>query len=235
MPPGSRPLGVSPSSAALPSTTDTIYDPLTLSDLPSTTSSTDALSSGQNTVDPGTESPEAFFTAALERSEQKWVKRATQEKLAERVERLVSVVRDFAQPEIFSDEFSEYFFGWSRMFLSKPEVRFEDGSVSKFEAGVSLRLRQLKHARHNIKKKDWWNTRLWLVFLVHEVEYISQWEHIELYTCRGIDAMAAAIQMAIKYLDTARADWKRGRNIIYLMEKGGPALLLGNSGLSQSR
>ena len=227
VPLSSQPPSVSPSSTALPSA-DTIYDSSTPlpADLPSTRSPTDFLSSGQSAVDPGTESPEAFFAGALGSSEED-----------EKVKQLASVVRGFPTAEGFSDGLCKRLSGWSCFFRSKPEVGFEDGSIpeTEFEVGVAHRLRQLKHARHKIRRKNWEDTRLWLVFLAHEVEYISQWEHINLYTSTGVDAMSAAIKMATKYLDTASGDNKRGRNIVQVMKEGGPASLLEDGGLPQSK
>jgi hypothetical protein len=227
MPLGPQPPNFSPSPTALPSNTDTIYDSSTYlsADFLSARSPIDFLSSGQSTVNRGTESPEAFFTAALGSSEEK------------RVERLVKVVGGFSKGEGFSDGLYKRLSGWSHIFWSKQEVGFDDGSIPEtaFEAGVAHRLRQLKQVRHKIRKKDWGDTRLWLVFVAHEVEYISQWEHIYLYTSRGVDSMSAAIKMATKYLDTASGDYKRGRNIVQVMKKGGPAWVLEDGGLPQSK
>jgi hypothetical protein len=214
--------GVSPSSTGLPSTTDTIYDLSTpsLADLLSTRPSTDFLSSGPTAVGPGTENPEAFFTAALGSSEEK--------KRVKRVKLLVSVVRGFSKTEGLSNGLYKRLSGWPRIFRPKPEVGFEDGSVPEtaFEAKVARRLHRLKQARQDIPKGGWEASRLWLVLLAHEVEYISQSEYIDLYTSRGVNPMSAAIKMAKKYLDTAGNDHRRGRNIVQVMKEGGPASLL---------
>ncbi|CAG8982691.1 hypothetical protein HYALB_00000972 [Hymenoscyphus albidus] len=219
--PGSQLLSV---SAGLPSATDTTYGLLGQIHHPSIIASTDFLSSSQINIEPRTESPEAFFIAALGSSEEK------------RVKRLVSVVRGFSKADEFSVGLHQNLSGWLYIFKSEPEVGFEDGSAPEtaFEAGVAQRLRQLKQARCKMKEK-WADTRLWLVFLAHEVEYISQWEHISLYTSRGVDSMSAAIKMATKYLDKANGDYKRGRNIIQVMKEGGPASLLESGCFPQSR
>ena len=221
---GSQPSSVSPSLTTLPLTTDAIYDSLTplLADLPpSRPSTTDFRSSGQSTVD----GPEAYFTAVLGSSEEK------------RAQRLISVARGFSEAERFSDGLFKRLSGWSRIFLSKREAGFEDGSLpeTEFEAEVAHRLRQLEQARHKIRRKDWGDTRLWLVCLAHEIEHISQWECINLYTSRGVDPMSAAVKMATKYLYTASGDYKRSRNVVQIMKEGGPASLLEDGGLPQSK
>ena len=175
-------------------------------------------SSAPLSVDP--ESPEAIFTALLGSSQIK------------RVERLSSVVRGFSKG--FSDGFDERLSAWHN-FWSEREVGYEGGSIpGTFELEVSRRLHRLKQARYRIRNRDWVARRLWLIFLVHEVEYISQWEHIELYTSRGVDPMSAALKMATKYLYTAKGDYKRGKNIVRVMKEGGPASVLEDGGLAQS-
>jgi hypothetical protein len=154
------------------------------------------------------------------------------------VKQLASVVRGFPTAKRFSDELPKRLSRWSYFFRSKPERGgSKDGSIpeTEFEVGVAHRLRQLKHARHEIRRKNWGDTRLWLVFLAHEVEYISKWEHINLYTSIRVDAMSAAIKMATKYLDTASGDNKRGRNIVQVIKEGGLASLLEDGGLPQSK
>ena len=209
--PGSQPPSVS-RSTALPSTTT---NAILAAGLPAT-SSTDLLSSGQN--DPGTESLEAYFTAALLKPEK-------------RVKQIVSVVQGYSKSRGFSDGFYNRLSRWSLIFPSNLEV---DLPETPFETKVAHRLHRLRQARQNIKNKDWGDTRLWLILLAHEVEYISKWEYIDLFTSRGIDPMAAATKMATKYLDTAGGDYKRARNIVQVMKEGGPASLLENGGLAQS-
>jgi hypothetical protein len=125
--------------------------------------------------------------------------------------------------------------GWSHIFLFKSEEGLGDESIPKteFEAGVAHRLRQLEQARHHIR--DYGDTRLWLVCLAHEIEYISQWKNIYLHTDRGVDAKSAAITMAAKYLKTAKSDFKRSRNIVQIMKEGGPAYLTENARFPQSK
>jgi hypothetical protein len=230
MPLGSHLPGVSPPSNTLASATDTILS----ANLPSIRS-TGLLSLGQSTVDPGTKSPKVFFTAALGSSEKKRAKERTKERVKERVERLVSVVQGFSTAKGFTDGLYKHLDRWSCIFQSKPEVGFEDGPIpAGFEAEVAHRLRRLEQARHKIKKKNWGDTRLWLVCLAHEVEYISQWEDIDLYTSKGVNRMSAAITMAEKYLSTTSGDNKRGRNIVQVMRVGGPASLLEDGGMPQS-
>ncbi|KAL5315980.1 hypothetical protein ACEPPN_016854 [Leptodophora sp. 'Broadleaf-Isolate-01'] len=167
------------------------------------------------------ESFKAFFVAALGSSEEI------------RVARLTSVVESFSKG--FSDGFKTRLSEW-HSFWPKLDVVFESGPIPEtvFEAGVACRLRRLGQARSKIKKKDWVATRLWLLFLAHEVEHISQWEHVDLFTSRGVDSMSIAIKMATKYLGTAKRDYKRAKKILQVMKEGGPASVLENGGLPQS-
>ncbi|KAH6714039.1 hypothetical protein BKA61DRAFT_674650 [Leptodontidium sp. MPI-SDFR-AT-0119] len=212
------------SRTALPSIADTICNSSTplAAGLPSIRSSTDHLSSGQSIVDPVTEGLEAFFAAALGSSKKM------------KVEQLVGVVRGYS--EGFSDGFNQRLSRWYN-FWPEPEAVLKGEPILEmvFEAGVACRLRRLGQARSKIEKKAWGATRLWLLFLAHEVEYISQWEHIYLWTSRGVDPMSAAIKMATNYLPTAKSDYQRARNIVQIMKEGGPASVLENGGLSQTK
>jgi hypothetical protein len=215
VPLGSQLPTVSPPSTGLPSITNTTYDLSrpSLADLPPTRPLTNFLPSSQSTVGAETESLKEFFTAVLGSPDEK------------RVQRLVRVVQGFCKAKELPDGLYERLWPeWSRIFRSPPEVGFEAGS--KFETEVAYRLRRLMQARQNIRKGDWEVSRLWLVFLAHEVEHISRWESIDLYTSRGIDPMSAAIKIAKKYFDTADVNYKRSRNIVQLLKEGGPASLL---------
>ncbi|KAH9205063.1 hypothetical protein DL95DRAFT_451403 [Leptodontidium sp. 2 PMI_412] len=165
---------------------------------------------------------EAFFAAALGNSKKM------------KVEQLVGVVRGYS--EGFSDGFNQRLSRWYN-FWPEPEAVLEGGPILEmvFEDGVACRLRRLGQARSKIEKKDWGATRLWLLFLAHEVEYISQWEHIYLWTSRGVDPMSAAIKMATNYLPTAKSNYQRARNIVQIMKEGGPASVLENGGLPQTQ
>ena len=95
------------SSTGLPSTIDSIYDLSTplLPDLLSTRPLSDFLLLGQSTVGPGIESPEAFFTAVLRRSEEDGVKqRSKKERVKGRVKLLVDVVEGFSKAKERPDE-----------------------------------------------------------------------------------------------------------------------------------
>ena len=210
VPPDSQPCSA---PTGLPSTTCILYDSSTapaLVDLPLSRPLTDYPLSSQSTR---TENPETYFTAVFGRGEEK------------RVKRLVRVVEGFSKAKELSDEsYKNFGTRWTQIFKSESEA----GSISKvgFEAEVANRLCQLKQARQNIGGKDWEAGRAWLISLAHEVEHISQWKDIQLYTSRGVDRVSAAMSVAEKYLETVKADYKRSRNIVQILKEGGPAALL---------
>lgn len=136
---------------------------------------------------------------------------------------LAGVVQGFSTEEELSGKLIKHF---SHKYIcpAEPEVGVEDGSNPTFETKVARRLCRLKRSRLQIWD-DWGARRLWLVLIIHEMDHISQSEDIKIYTSRGVNQMSAAMKMAKKYLDTVYGDYKRGRNIVEVMEKGGPASL----------
>jgi hypothetical protein len=186
-----------------------------LVDPSSTRPSTNLLLLSPNAVGPGTESPEAFFTTALGSSEEK-----------EQVKRLLGIAQTPSKPS--DGLYKRFWSGRSRIFQSELGVSYEAGPIPKtaFEAEVADRLRRLKQARQNIGRKDWEADRFWLVFLAHEVEYISQSVHIDPYTSQGVNSSSAARKMVERYLDTVGDDYKRCSKVVQVLKEGGPASLL---------
>lgn len=253
MPLGSQPPRVSPSSADLPSTTDTIHDLSTppIVDRPPTIPSSHFLPSGQITHGLGIESAEEFFTAALGKSKKRQVKRPVRTAAPEssknnqvkrlvrtaapessenkEVKRLVHIARSFSKARELSDgSYAEF---WSKFLpiFSVPEVDSDNEGLpaEPFEAGLGRRLRRLKKAREPIQKTDWEADRLWLLCLTHEVEHISKWDGIKKYTHFGYNEMSAAMDMAEMFMGgTVRDFCKRGRYIFQIMKEGGPAAML---------
>ena len=125
----SQPYSVLPSyPAALDLTTDTLYNSLT-----------DSIKSSQTAIGPEKESPEAFFTAALEAPEEK------------RVKRLSTMVQRLSKAEEPSNRLYKKFWSkQSRIFQPGPGLIPE----MKFEAQVAYRLRRLNQARQNIDEGD---------------------------------------------------------------------------------
>ncbi|KAH8591183.1 hypothetical protein B0O99DRAFT_690789 [Bisporella sp. PMI_857] len=205
----SRPPCISRSSTGFPLVTNTVYDPL----IPSPPD----LSSGQATGDPGAENPHIFFTAKLGGSNEK------------RVKRLVDVVQNFSNAEKLSGESCELFARqWSRVFNSEPDAEYNAEFIleTAFETKVASRLRRLKIARPKIRKRDEKGERLWLVYLAHEVEYISQHNDIDHYTAKGVGRMSVAKTIARRYLDSATSNYKRSQNFVELLKEGGPSSLI---------
>ncbi len=253
VPLSSQPPRVSPSSADLPSTTNTIHDLSTppIADCPQTIPLSHFLPSGQITYGLGIESAEEFFTAALGKSEKRQLKgpvstaapesskkrqvkrlvRTAAPKSSEnkQVKRLVHIARSFSKARELSDgSYAEF---WSKFppIFSVPEVGSDNGDfpAESFEAGVGYRLRRLKKAREHIQKTDWQADRLWLLCLTHEVEHISMWNGIRRYTRLSVTKMSAALDMAELFMGgTVRDFYKRGRYIFQVMKEGGPAAML---------
>jgi hypothetical protein len=247
-----------PPSTGLPSTIYTIHDVSTpsLPDPPSNIPSSDSLLSGQSTVGPEIGSLEAFFTAAIERSEEERVKRRSkkervkgrskeervkrrsrkrrpkEERVKDRAKLLVGVAEGYSKE--CHDGLHKSF--WSRwpppIFGSVPEVGSEVESTTKtFEAGYTDRLRRLKQIRQGIRKGDWEASRLWLICVAHELEHISKWEGIEAYIGRGVDRRSAAAKIVEEHLGKWGSDLlKRCGNIVHLMTEGGPAAVLFDNG-----
>jgi hypothetical protein len=194
--------------------------------------SSDFLPSGQSTVGPGIESPEAFFTAALGRSEKERVKgRSKEERVKERVELLVGVVEGFSKAKERPDGLRKSFWSrWPPIFGSAPEAEVES-TPKTFEAGYTDRLRRLRQIGQDIRKGDWEASRLWLICVAHELEHISQWEGIDAYTSKGVDRRSAAAKIVEKHLGKWGSDLlKRCGNIVHLMTEGGPAAVLLDNG-----
>lgn len=141
--------------------------------------------------------------------------------------RLTSIAQSLSKAGEPSDGLYKLF--WSeRLCIFRPEVDFEAGPIpeTNFEAEVACRLRRLKQARQNIEKADWEAGSLWLIFLAHEIEYISQSRYISYYTDQGVNSSSAARRIVEKYLHISGNDYKRCRNIIQVIKIGGPASLL---------
>jgi len=241
VPLGSQPPRVSPSSADLPSTTDTIHDLSTppILDRPPTIPSSHLLPLGQITHGLGIESAEEFFTAALRKSKKRQVKRPVrtaapknkQVKSSENkeVKRLVHIARSFSGAGELSD--GSYARFWSKFLpiFSVPKVDSDNEGLpaDPFKAGLGRRLLRLKRAREPIQKTDWEADRLWLLCLTHEVEHISKLDGIKKYTHFGYNEMSAAMDMAEIFMGgTVRDFCKRGRYIFQIMKEGGPAAML---------
>jgi hypothetical protein len=220
VPLGSQPPRVWPSSSGLPSSINTIHNLSTpLSDPPPTRPSSDVLPLGQSTVGPRVESPKAFFTAALGR-------RSTES----RVNRLVDVVNGLSRAEVLPDGWHKHFHSeWRRTSGSEPEAGSE-ATPKAFEAEAADRLYRLKQIRQNMRRDDWEASRLWLICLHHEVEHISKWEGIDVYTSKGVDRVSAAIKIVEQHLSSVKDDLKKRNNIFQVLQEGGPAAVLVDNG-----
>ena len=63
------------------------------------------------------------------------------------------------------------------------------------------------------------------------MEYISQWEGIDVYTSRGVDRRSAITKIVAKHLEIGANNLlKRCNNIVYLMTEGGLAVVLLDNG-----
>lgn len=189
----------------------------------STPGSYDIPLTGYSDVGPGAENPAAFFNTVLGSSADK-----------KRVGRLVHIVHGFCRSGGISDESTTRFMdAWSRIFLSGTAVTTDvvEGSIpipSSWDASIGQRLRRLRRARQNVggEKRNWEYRRLWQLLLAHEVEHISQSEHVKLYTARGVGALTVALKMAEAYLESVHEDYKKALVMVQVMAEGGPASLL---------
>jgi hypothetical protein len=126
-----------------------------------------------------------------------------------------------------SNRLHERLSGWSNIFS-------EEIPITPFEEDVARRLRPLGQARLTLTSNTPLNTRLYLVSLHHEIQYISQCPEIQDYTGRGVESMSAAIKLATKFLAPAAPDYKRSKNMVHIMREGGPASILEQWGILQS-
>ena len=145
------------------------------------------------------------------------------------IERLASIAQRLPKAEELPDGlYGDFWSKRSRIFQP------ESGQMES-ETEVAYRLRRLKQAHQNIGTKDPEARRFWLVFLAHEVEYISRSEDINHFTSQGVNSSSAAKKMVQKELGIKDRDFKRCGNISKVMkEGGGPAALLINGDIPSS-
>jgi len=123
---------------------------------------------------------------------------------------------------------------WSRekrknIFDTISEISVEDLSQKETaEVDSSKRLRRLEQARNCINEAgtDWETKRILLIFLAHELDYISKSDFIE--TSRGMSKVAASKIFIRRNITVSDVDWKRCRNVQQILQIGGPASLLIN-------
>jgi hypothetical protein len=227
----SQPFSDSPSSTGFSSTADTPYDFSTVatSTDPSPARPSTDLSSSSRSSDRRAESLEAFFAAELETEINNEKQRKQRKK---RVQQLARAVQGFTEYKEPPDTFYRDFWSVTSQIFNGHEA----GSAPKgdLKAEVAYRLGRLGKARNRIPSKDEITRRLCLVFLAHDVEYISRQEGME--TSKGVGKKSTAMQIAAEALSEApeevqsvlkgvRSDCKGCRNYMDLVEEG-PSLLL---------
>ena len=205
-----QPASLSP----LASNTASIYQqpsPPSLSTPPSTThaKTSDAVLSSDK------RSPRTFFRAAIGQNKEK------------QVERLVRAVQSFATAVDRPSSFYENF--WSVYLPTNPAMEPTSDPSRKDLKEVSadevrnrlLRLKAVRQiAKHGVAG------RLCRIFFAHEVDYISQWNDLDT-SGRGVGRLSAAMNTVARLSSVAlkdvQYDLKKSRNIMQVLEEGGPS------------